>query len=406
MNFDDLIRENERLKEENQNLRIAQEKRTRRSYLFLGRITSLIIGKKLKISTRNLVYQLRKGETTNEVIADFVEAVIRRLTRVGIIGLMIAILPSMFLLIQSNLLFNQNRLFKEQNERLVQQTYLQEAQRRSSLNFLLGNIFDKIDEELKNNENRDLSDQLLGRIIALTHSLKPYYFLEGDKLVVRPWSPERGQLMIALLNSKLDSNSYNEIFGLGNFSQSDLKETELSGINFRNFSLYDSRLDGISIQVSTINHSVGDLFIVDGFIHDCTFNINSHNSTFSIKKSTVLKTRIEKKSSLNLHKLDLSQSYLDSSFVKATNLDTLSLKGSRVNVESIIQLDSIYNDSGKPIYLELEGLNVDIDSNNKNNFVEQFKRNEERFVIDGNILLDTIYSKETENILWVRFKKL
>jgi len=183
MNFDDLIRENERLKEENQNLRIAQEKRTRRSYLFLGRITSLIIGKKLKISTRNLVYQLRKGETTNEVIADFVEAVIRRLTRVGIIGLMIAILPSMFLLIQSNLLFNQNRLFKEQNERLVQQTYLQEAQRRSSLNFLLGNIFDKIDEELKNNENRDLSDQLLGRIIALTHSLKPYYFLEGDKLV-------------------------------------------------------------------------------------------------------------------------------------------------------------------------------------------------------------------------------
>ena len=75
--------------------------------------------------------------------------------------------------------FRSNDLLQTQNQLIKEQTKLIEAERRSSLIFLMGNIMDKVDDELKNNKkSRELSPQLIGRIAALSHSLKPYYFLK------------------------------------------------------------------------------------------------------------------------------------------------------------------------------------------------------------------------------------
>ena len=132
---------------------------------------------------------------------------------------------------QNNLFETQNDLVKQQNKRIVQQTELIEAGRRSSLVFLMGNIMDKVDEELKrpSNTNRNLSDELIGRISALSQSLKPYRYLKNDRLIKKPLSPERGQLLLALVNSRLDTaNAYHKIYTETKFSRADLNEAVLT----------------------------------------------------------------------------------------------------------------------------------------------------------------------------------
>lgn len=171
MDIEKLKRENESLKDELDRLKSKEKKKSvvlKASYRASRRV---LLGQNLEVVSKKLIQEVAEKSITSETLGDFSAALIRRLIRVGIVSLVFAMLPTILLVIQSRLIHRQNALFDEQNKRILQQTYLQEAQRRSSLNFLLGNIFDKIDEELKLDTNRSLSPQLTGRIIALTHSL-------------------------------------------------------------------------------------------------------------------------------------------------------------------------------------------------------------------------------------------
>lgn len=127
----------------------------------------------------------------------------------------------------------QNRLVTAQNIRLDQQTYLQEAERRGGLVFLFSNIMDAIDKELKEDYNNDsirnLSPQLIGRIITLSRRLEPYRYLDGDTLITKALSPERGQLLINLLESQLDDFTYICIFKEAEFRNADLWGVNLKG---------------------------------------------------------------------------------------------------------------------------------------------------------------------------------
>lgn len=167
---------------------------------------------------------------------------------------------------QNNLLTQQNRLMELQNVRLDQQTYLQEADRRSSLIFLMGNLIDAMDKELKSDVGqpgvRDLSPQLVGRVIALSKSLRPYRYLDKDSLVARELSPERGQLLISLLASELDNSTLLRIFLAADFSFADMKGAVLSGeymagINLENADLSGAVLD--ETDLSRANLSGSDL---------------------------------------------------------------------------------------------------------------------------------------------------
>ncbi len=147
--------------------------------LYLGRDwlrrlgQEFVIGSDLIQAAENFLNDLPKPK--NETTANFIGHLVYRFTRLGVIGLVLALIPI-------TLLYQQNRLLSKQNERLDQQTYLQEAERRSSLVFLFSNVMDAIDRELKDDYNddglRNLSPQLVGRIIALSTRLKPYRYLD------------------------------------------------------------------------------------------------------------------------------------------------------------------------------------------------------------------------------------
>lgn len=145
----------------------------------------------------------------------------------------------------------QNHLLITQNRQLEIETQLSESNRRSSLVFLMSNILDKVDQEIKDNKMYQdslkknpktkfkLSSQLEGRIIALSKALRPYLFLEGKELNPSPYSPERGQLLTALVESKVEMQN---IIERGCFEDADLSHLDITGANLINIQLIAANL--------------------------------------------------------------------------------------------------------------------------------------------------------------------
>jgi len=280
--------------------------------LYLGRDWLMKLGKEFVIgsdlikASENFLNDLPKPK--NETTANFIGHLVYRFTRLGLIGLMLALIPITLLYQQNQLLFTQNERFDIQNElitqqnelvtqqnqlatrqnkRLDQQTYLQEAERRSSLVFLFSNIMDAVDKELKDDYSgddiRNLSPQLVGRIVALSTRLKPYRYLDGDVLTVKPLSPERGQLLVSLLSSDLDSLTMKEIFLKADFRYADLEGANLvraylngvnlEGADLRNATLINASLVGANLygadaegaDLSNTNLNNADLRHANGY---------------------------------------------------------------------------------------------------------------------------------------------
>lgn len=161
--------------------------------------------------------------------------------------------------LQNFLFSKQNELFETQNTRIIQQTYLQEAERRSSLASFFNNVLDKVDEELKNekNEKRTLSKELVGRIVSLSQALKPYQYLNNDAIIEKPVSPERGQLLTFLVNSELDTTTYESIFKRADFSYSELDNVELNNAYLRNVNLSNASIK--NAQMSAVDFTNANL---------------------------------------------------------------------------------------------------------------------------------------------------
>ena len=172
------------------------------------------------------------------------------------------LLGTLLLYNQNKLLTQQNELLTVQNLRLSQQTYLQEAERRSALILLMGNLLDALDSELKDDIGkkgvRDLSPQLIGRIIALSSGLKPYRYLESDSLIQHEISPERGQLLLSILSSEVDNGTLLRIFQSADFSFAELQGAALAGeflesINLREADLSKANLNGTRLAGADLN---------------------------------------------------------------------------------------------------------------------------------------------------------
>ena len=158
--------------------------------------------------------------------------------------------------LQNNLFDNQNQLVGQQNKRIEQQTELIEADRRSSLVFLMSNIMDKVDEEIKSAgaNDRVLSFEVIGRISALSQSLKPYRYLQNDQLIERPLSPERGQLLLSLVNTQLDRNKTiptlykNANFNFADLSEAYLEDAFLAGAKINYASLHFAKASNANLM--------------------------------------------------------------------------------------------------------------------------------------------------------------
>ncbi len=156
-----------------------------------------------------------KKEEIKRLLPRFVNHVLFAQIRNWGLRLSVTLIAALGGLLGTILLFHQNQLLTNQNEKIDKQILLEEASRRSSLNFLLANVLDEIDEELDDPKNtkRKLSSQLIGRISSLSQSFQPYRFIDSDTMISRPLSPERGSLLLALAKSDINTESLDEICG-------------------------------------------------------------------------------------------------------------------------------------------------------------------------------------------------
>ena len=154
----------------------------------------------------------------------------------------------------------------KQNEKLEVQINIEEANRQSSLVFLMSNIMDKVDEELKdtfntNHNTRKLTKQTVGRIAALSQSLKPYYYLQNGELIAKPLSPERGQLLLNLVKSNFDKKTYYQIYNQTTFQDADLQNAKLSFVILNNVNLSYANLSSaefIGAILTNVNLSLAN----------------------------------------------------------------------------------------------------------------------------------------------------
>lgn len=267
--YEQLVEENQQLRRRVDALDRKKQKKKRFSW-WLFRVSSTpFVGKRLKKSIAAAIEEYKQDRRLSvDTVSDVSSNVIWRFTRVGIVALIIALTPSFILIFQTWLLTNQNRLIKNQNIRMDQQTHLIEADRRSSLVFVLGEILSDLGDELKykDDSKRNISATLKGRIVSLCMAMKPYRYLDKDSMIEKPISPERGQLLLSLLESDVTKTSMQEILTSANLEYADLKDAflpegyfkygRLSYSNFDNAHLEQSNFALAELQFSSFRKAV------------------------------------------------------------------------------------------------------------------------------------------------------
>ena len=241
---------------------------------FKERIFNTIFGKDLNVEDS-------KGEIRNvyeQVIQQFVSSLLKsfpedtqikaklavpKLIKVGIwaytrswaFTILVSIFVSIGGLLGAILLYNQNQLLTTQNERINIQNTLIEAERRSSLIFLMSNVLDLVDTEINiqrmevevsDSTKYSLSKPLVSRIVALSRAFRPYRMMNGDILSEEMVSPERGQLFISLMQNNLDSTTQNTIASEGDFSNAIINQIDLRKANLSEAILSKTDFSGVS----------------------------------------------------------------------------------------------------------------------------------------------------------------
>lgn len=240
----------------------------------------------------------------------------------------------------SILLLNQNELIKKQNYRLAQQTYLQEAERRSSLVFLMSNIFDKMDIELKHESNTDrkLSDELIGQIASLSISFKPYRYLRGDSLIVNSLSPERGQLLLTLVNSKLNVGTLHSIYYQGNFKYTDLSNTTITQPHFQAIDMSNSSFENTKL----VNTTFYETTLINCNFENAKIVGNSSIGGSDISGSKFINTEMSNRilgDMISIENINVEdKKWLDNFFLKGDSNNDLN----RDDFEMVLQGDGTY----------------------------------------------------------------
>jgi uncharacterized protein YjbI with pentapeptide repeats len=152
---------------------------------------------------------------------------------------------------------------------------LLEADRRSALIFELSSILNGLDRYINRENNAkdsgilgDLPSNLKGRIIALSRSLKPYYYLDESypettkgntsakkdrqKLIKKPLSPERAQLLISLIFSGVNLQSIQD----ADFSSADLQGAKLAKANLQNIRLVGANLKDANLVAAKLGDAI------------------------------------------------------------------------------------------------------------------------------------------------------
>lgn len=303
---------------------------------------AFLLGPGLKNAIQKLLEEL-PGKVQKETIAEVATHVIWRLTRVGVFAMILGLVPFI-------LLWQQNRLLQQQNERIYQQTFLIEGQRRSSLIFMMSNIMDKVDEEIKsdfdNDGRRNLSFELIGRISALSHAFKPYRYLENGKLSLKELSPERGQLLLALLKTNLTNETLDEIYKDATFEKADLEQVRLDG----------EYLTGINLKEANLRKAfLEDAILARANLHRADL-WDAHMPRAILFQSILSEAVL---SHVELWDVDLSEASLSGARLNGTEFHRAILTGTRfgnsnlsksegLNIDQLVKANNLYLTIGIP----------------------------------------------------------
>ena len=351
--LDKLREENEQLRNKlNDLLSRREEKQAKREWIG-KRLAGAWAGSKLRNSFLRLYKEIPEKNVSKETLADFSASLAWRLSRIGMFAMLAALLPAMILLVQTFMLNKQNKLLSKQNWRLDQQTHLIEAERRGSLVFVMSSLMDEMVKE-KAQRGGILSEGLTARIISLTHSLRPYKFLEGDALIQQPLSPEKGQLFVNLMESDISRSSKEVILEKGNFSNTDLNGANIRLINLGSSQLENSRLtnarvfnsnftnlDGVGIDFSGSwieSSSIKDSDISFASFKDCAL-LNANFSNSDLSKSDFANAILYK---VDFSKANLQDVVFDNAIVEnkdwLNNLVKSGVKGLNIKDYKLIDL--------------------------------------------------------------------
>lgn len=351
-------------------------KRKKEGAKFLGStFVKFIAGPKLYKNTQTLwegwsswFTGERSIEWPENATKNFAAALLARMLRIGIFSILVAVLPYFFIAFQTVILVKQNDLISTQNNLVMSQNQLAEASRRATLIFELSSILDRVDEEITKSYVRssgfDLSDQLNGRIIALTRSLKPYQYLEGDTLTSRRLSPERGQLLSSLVASKVNLRA---IAPRADFSYADLRNANLVKANLNRINMSYANLDelqsvektsfyGANLSNATfVNAQLREIFFSfsdmrNGNFSGATLNQSSLSNTdlsYSIFENTIADT-VDFESSIlknvNFKNASLYRSNFTDADFKDAVLTNANLSGANFkNVKNFKEIKDIEN---------------------------------------------------------------
>ncbi|WP_459210755.1 pentapeptide repeat-containing protein [Aquimarina rhabdastrellae] len=302
-----LLEENKELREELSKITSQKEqKKKMRKWLFKKSSTPLL-GAKLKNSIEKAIQEYKEKQTVSvDTVSEVASNVIWRFTRIGVFTILMGLIPSLVLLVQTKLLLNQNSLIENQNKRVFQQTHLVEADRRSSLSFIMGDLLSDLNEELryKGIGDRNISKTLEARIVGLCMAMKPYRYIQGDELIKKPVSQERGQLLYSLIKSNLTKTAFQRILNDADFEYSDLQ-----GINIGS---------KVSLRYARLAHSnMADVFMPEA-------NLKGADLKYSELERVNL-------SDGNLTKVDLENANAANADLLSVNLTNANLKGTNLS---------------------------------------------------------------------------
>ncbi|MFK7770867.1 MAG: pentapeptide repeat-containing protein [Saprospiraceae bacterium] len=262
--------------------------------------------------------------------------------------------------VSSFLFFQQSRFSKiqaqQQHKKLAEQFELETTTRKSNSLILMNNLFDKIEEELKSNANRMLSDEMIERIAALNYSFKPYSYFDGEKFSGKKWSPERGQLLLSLAKMKMDSTSFSQLKSKTSFLGADLKNVDLAGADLSNANLQEANFDDANLTGVNLSNAILEraslqktnlqkanlqkVNFKDADLNWADFHLAKLNqATFNGANLANAKLR-----NVDLTEADLSWANLKNTFLNGANLTKakiLEANLSRTNLSNAILIETI-----------------------------------------------------------------
>ncbi|AUC14876.1 hypothetical protein BTO06_06880 [Tenacibaculum sp. SZ-18] len=274
----------EKLKKENEALRNemskASEKKKRkqeRTKKTLSWTWSMFAGASLKNNFNQWFTEFHTQERVSpNTSASLLTSLVRRFVRVrllSVILLLFSIFPS---LVSLYILIKQNELIKTQN-------LLVEGSRRSSYSYQLAQVLDDIDDGYSTKTRR--------RVISLCNVLKPYRYLDEDGQTTVYYSPERTQVLIYLINSKMTNAELSVLFDNIDFSYCDLRNVDLSGRYLSGINLSHSNLE--NCELNTANLDNGDFSYANlknvQFSNGRAKNTSFHNADLTGAKFTKAK---------------------------------------------------------------------------------------------------------------------